>query len=114
MAGAAPKTVSARVRLVVLSLAAVIVVGGIIASVLREAHLDQAGDAFLSEATDMFPNAYVAIDTLECGESLSAGMFKDETVHCQVDVIIRDQAGHVRGYMPPDFEWVDVAFHSDD
>jgi len=106
------KTSSSRVQLLVMSLLAVLVVALVTAAVLRDAHMDKAKEAFLSDVDDKYPNAEVASDTLECHESLSAGLFRDETVHCKADAAHRGQPGRFIGYMPPDFEWVDVAFHS--
>jgi len=112
-----PRTPSARARLFVLSVLAVLVVGvggGAGASaVLRERHMDKAEEAFLSDIANRFPTADIYTGTLDCGESLSAGLFRDESVHCEVGGAHRGQTGHFEAHMPPDFEWVDASFHSD-
>jgi hypothetical protein len=43
------RTPSARVRLLVLSVLAVLVVGAVASAVLRERHMDKAEEAFLSD-----------------------------------------------------------------
>ena len=108
-----PRTPSARVRMLVLSVLAVLVVGAVASAVLRERHMDKAEEAFLSDIADRFPSADIYPDTLNCGESLSAGLFRDETVHCEIGGAHRGQPGRFEAHMPPDFEWVDASFRSD-
>lgn len=111
-----PRTPSARVRLLVLSVLAVLavlVVGAVASAVLRERHMDKAEEAFLSDIADRFPTAGIYPGTLDCGESLSAGLFRDETVHCEIGGAHRGQPGRFEAHMPPDFEWVDASFRSD-
>ena len=105
-----PRTVSARVRLLVLSVVAVLVVGAVASAVLRERHMDKAEEAFLSDIADRFPTADIDTGTLDCGESLSAGLFRDETVHCEIGGDHRGQPGRFEAHMPPDFECVDASF----
>ena len=68
-----PRTPSARVRLLVLSVLAVLVVGAVASAVLRERHMDKAEEAFLSDIVDRFPSADIYPDTLDCGESPQRG-----------------------------------------
>ena len=108
-----PSTVSTKVRRLVFALVGVLVVGAVATSLLRDAHLDRAEQAFLADVSTRFPSAEIAADTLACHESLTAGMFKDETVRCRVAATHRGRPGRFLAFMPPDFEWVDAAFHAD-